>query len=356
MGKYNNYKIFKYVYWHAIEGLPLYKEYPNQYYDNNHYGIIFSTIIAPFAILPDWLGLMLWNVANTLILFYAIRHLPLTNNQKKLIYWFSFIELMTAQSVQQFNISVGAFILLSFIFIEKKKEFWAACIIVIGTFIKIYPIVGLAFFLFSKQKTKFILSLLFWSILFFFLPILYTSGFDYVSSQYMEWGEALKIKNIKNMFAPSQNVSLLGLVRKLTGISSYNDLCLIIPGLCLFFIPYVRVGQYKYLRFRLMILANVLLFVVLFSSGTEASGYIIAMIGVAIWYVCSPSKHRVYNLVLFIATLVIVGISTTEIVPRTLRLGFIQPFVLKSWMCIFVWFTICYESILLDFNNKKKNL
>lgn len=292
----------------------------------------------------------LWIVANTAILFYAIRQLPLTHNQKVLVYWFSFIELMTAQGLQQFNISVVAIIVLAFALIEKEKDFWAACVIMLGAFVKIYPIVGLAFFFFSKQKKAFLFSCLLWAGVFFILPVLYTSGFDYVLSQYREWFEALVMKNQKNMFAFSQNISLLGLVRKTTGIATYSDLYLIIPGLTLFFIPYLRTEQYQHARFRLMLLANVLLFVVLFSTGTESSGYITAMIGVAIWYVCSPSSHKKYNYRLLIITLVVVGISTTELVPRIIRTEFIYPYVLKSWPCIVVWLTICYEMIFLNFS------
>ncbi|WP_455640810.1 glycosyltransferase family 87 protein [Parabacteroides sp.] len=351
IGKYNNYKIFKYVFPHAVDGLTLYGDHP-EYYDSNHYGIVFSLIIAPFSILPDWLGMILWITANTLFLFYAIKQLPLTYNQKIFIYWYAYIELMTAQGVQQFNISVAAFIILSFVFIEKKKDFWAACVIILGTLIKIYPIVGLAFFFFSKQKTKLILSCIFWTVIFFALPMLYTPGADYVISQYVDWFERLQIKNALNTFALSQNVSLLGLVRKISGNGEYSNLWLIIPGLILFFIPYLRIQQYKYLHFRLMLLANILLFVILFSTGSEASGYIIAMIGVAIWYLCSPSIHKKYNYRLLIITLIVVGLSTTELVPSFIRSGFIRPYVLKVWPLIIVWLTICYEMIFLDFSNK----
>jgi len=59
IGKYNNYKIFEGVYWHAIEGLTLYGDHYPEYYDSNHYGVLFSLIIAPFALLPEWLGMML---------------------------------------------------------------------------------------------------------------------------------------------------------------------------------------------------------------------------------------------------------------------------------------------------------
>ena len=260
---------------------------------------------------------------------------------------------MTAQGVQQFNISVAAFIILAFVFIEKKKDFWAACLIMLGTFIKIYPIVGLAFFFFSKNKVKLVLSCVFWGILFLLVPVLYTPGFDYVISQYYDWFERLQLKNAMNMFADPQNISFLGMIRKISGSDAYSDLWLIIPALILFFIPYLRISQYKHLSFRMMLLANVLLFVVLFSTGTEASGYITAMIGVALWYICSPSEHKKYNLYLLVITLVVVGLSTTELVPRVIRTEFIRPYVLKAWPVTVVWLTVCYEMIFLDFARKQ---
>lgn len=121
IGKYNNYKIFEGVYWHAIEGLTLYGDHYPEYYDSNHYGVLFSLIIAPFALLPEWLGMILWIAGNTALLFYAISRLPLSSTPKIIIYWYSYCELMTAQGVQQFNISVAAFILLSFVLILEKR-------------------------------------------------------------------------------------------------------------------------------------------------------------------------------------------------------------------------------------------
>ena len=351
IGKYNNYKIFEGVYWHAIEGLTLYGDHYPEYYDSNHYGILFSLIIAPFALLPERLGIILWIAGNTALLFYAISRLPLSSTQKIIIYWYSYCELMTAQGVQQFNISVAAFILLSFVLILEKKDFWAAGIIMLGTFIKIYPIVGLAFFFFSRQKVRLLASCLFWGLVCFVIPVLYTPGFEYVISQYIDWFERLKVKNMLNMFAHPQNISLLGVVRKISGNAEYSDMWLIIPGLILFCIPYLRISQYKYPAFRFMLLANVLLFVVLFSTGSEASGYIIAMIGVAIWYICSVSPHKKYTYWLWIATLVIVGLSTTELVPSIVRNGLIRPYVIKAWPCIVVWLTICYEMCFLDFSH-----
>lgn len=149
-----------------------------------------------------------------------------------------------------------------------------------------------------------------------------------------------------------QNISLLGVVRKLSGGQGYSDLWLIIPGLSLLGITYLRKQQFKYLRFRLMLLANVMLFVILFSTGTEASRYIIAMIGVAIWYTSSPSIHKKFNYRLLMVTLIVVGLSSTEIVPPFIRNEIIKPYAVKAWPVIIVWFTICYEMIFLDFRKK----
>jgi len=57
MHSHNNFLIFRGVFFHAWEQISLYAEYPGEYRDTNHYGPLFSLIIAPFAVVPEWLGL-----------------------------------------------------------------------------------------------------------------------------------------------------------------------------------------------------------------------------------------------------------------------------------------------------------
>ena len=52
----NNYYIFKGVFHHTINQTNLYSLYPAEYFDSNHYGPLFSLIIGPFALLPDYIG------------------------------------------------------------------------------------------------------------------------------------------------------------------------------------------------------------------------------------------------------------------------------------------------------------
>ena len=74
-GKFNNYLIFDGVFWHTFKQLPLYLPYPDEYFDTNHYGILFSAVIAPFALLPKWIGCTLWIMANAAFLYWAIASL-----------------------------------------------------------------------------------------------------------------------------------------------------------------------------------------------------------------------------------------------------------------------------------------
>lgn len=76
LGHLNNYYIFKYVYYHLIEHKNIYSHYPAEYVDSNYSGSLFVFVIASFALLPDWLGLLFWNLFNTVMLFYTIRKLP----------------------------------------------------------------------------------------------------------------------------------------------------------------------------------------------------------------------------------------------------------------------------------------
>ena len=56
--KLNNFQIFRYVYYHLVDFKSLYALYPAEYGDCNHYGPVFSIIIAPFALMPQFLGLI----------------------------------------------------------------------------------------------------------------------------------------------------------------------------------------------------------------------------------------------------------------------------------------------------------
>lgn len=347
----NNYKIFKNVFYHTINKLPLYKEYPLEYFDHNHYGPIFSIVIAPFAMLPDYIGIPLWSLFNAGILAWAITQLPLKSSQINAILWICLHELLTTLLGLQFNPLMTAIILLSFVYIEKAKDFWSAFFIVLGVFVKLYGIVGLAFFFFSKNKFKFILSLIFWSIVIFCLPMLLSSP-EYIIQTYKEWFERLVEKNNENAGLNSyQDISLMGIVRRFFQDSSIPNLPFLIGGIILFGLQYLRIKEYKEVSYRLMLLASVLIFTVIFSSGSESPTYIIAFVGVAIWFVIQPKPISNFYILLFIFALILTSLSPSDLIPKYLKDNFIRPYALKALPCVLIWFTIFYEMLRNKFKN-----
>jgi len=347
-GRENNFLIFKQSYWHVVDQLPLYIHYPKEYFDLFLYGPTFSMVIAPFAVPPTWLGMLLWLIALTLFLYIAIRHNVFTTYQQVFIYWFCAHEMLNGIQMQQFNIAIAAIILLTFCLIEKEKDFWAAFFLVLGTFVKIYGIVGLAFFLFSKHKGKFIGSIILWSVILFVAPMIISSP-QYIVHQYGEWANILLYKNADNMFSHGTNISLLGVVRKISGCATYSDLWLIVPGFIAFAAPYLRFRQYANEAFRQTLLASVLMFTILFSTGSENSTYIIAVVGVAIWYTAAPWKRSKWDVALMVYVFFFCTMAHSDLMPRFIREEYMKPYGLKALPVIFVWLKLCYEIMIKDY-------
>src|SRR6187402_1906804 len=82
---HNNYFVYKGNFFHVINQQNLFAYYPDQYFDLNHYGPIFSLVIAPFALLPDWLGVLLWVVFAAWLLLKSVEGLPVTREHYLLI-------------------------------------------------------------------------------------------------------------------------------------------------------------------------------------------------------------------------------------------------------------------------------
>ena len=346
---YNNFMIFRGVFWHTWQQLPLYAEYPAEYFDTNHYGPLFSVVIMPFAVVPSWMGVTMWCVALSMGLYVTIRRSLFTDRQQVFLLWFCAHELLTALFMQQFNVAITAIILLAFFLIEKERDFWAAFFIILGTMVKLYGIVGLAFFFFSRHKGRLVLSLIAWSLILFALPMLMSSP-EYICEQYREWYASLTVKNGLNQTSIAQNISLLGMVRRISGCMAYSDLWIIIPGLLLFALPYLRLSQYRHMAFRQTLLASVLMFCVLFSTGSESSGYIIALVGVVVWYTAAPWKRTGWDVALMVFVFVLSSLSPSDLFPAYLRKEWVQPYALKALPVTLVWLKLCWEMMTRDFS------
>ncbi|WHF52583.1 glycosyltransferase family 87 protein [Chryseobacterium gotjawalense] len=346
--KYNNYMIFKNVFTNTLAQKNIYLLYPDVHFDSNHYGILFSLLIAPFAILPDWLGIVLWNIANTFVFVFAIHKLPFSNPKKAFFAWLCLQEFITAAVSLQFNIALTGLLMLSAVYIYERKETQSAISILIGFFVKLYGIAGLSSFLFIKNKWKFIFSFLGFGILFLILPMLISSPHFGLQS-YADWFHSLSEKNAANqVLGNRQDYSLMGIVRRISGHADISNLVFLLPGMAVFALPYLRIKQYKNLSFQLMILASTLLFIVLFSSSSESPTFIIAVSGVMIWFIMQKERSPlIIGLLIFV--IILTCFSFSDLFPQFIKDNYIMKYSLKALPCCIVWFRIIYELLTKDF-------
>ncbi|OCX54767.1 hypothetical protein BEL04_02525 [Mucilaginibacter sp. PPCGB 2223] len=347
---YNNYKIYKYTFYDLIHQKNLFLEYPQFFEDKNHYGPVFAVLIAPFYLLPDGIAVMLWSLFNSFMLYKAVTMLPVDNKKQVAILLICTNELVTTSLSVQVNPFITSLIIFSFVFIRNGKDFWAALAIALGTFIKLYGIVGLAFFFFSQNKPKFALSMVFWFVVLFCLPMVFSSP-HFVVQCYKDWYHSLSDKDIQNSGSTMQDISVKGMARRIFDVPNLSNIWFLIPGVALFFSSYLKIKNYRFVGFQLLILASTLIFPIIFSSSSESPTYIIAFAGVAIWYINAPRPVSGLDIFLLVFALVLTSFSPTDLFPHYLSDHYTKRYALKALPCVVIWLKIIYETLTRKFED-----
>ena len=350
----NNYLIFKHVFWHALHEKNLYSFYPNEYFDKNHYGPLFAILIAPFAMLPNYIGAFIWGMINVSILFYAIQKLPISSWGKNIILLISLIETLTSIQNLQYNPMLCSWIILSFVAIKNKQLSLAAFLIVAGTLIKLYGIVGLPFIFFTKNYRKLIGYLILWSIILFCLPMFISSP-EFIYQSYKDWFHVLVEKNTENINSylseSMQDISVMGFFKRVTTFHHLANFYFIIPAFIMMMLPLYRFTKWNNCNYQLTYLAQLLIGVVIFSTSAESPTYVIAVVGFSIWYVSYLPRPPIYIYSLLILVLVLTVFSPTDLFPQILQ-GVVVKFALKALPCFIAWLFISYNLLFNSFNDK----
>jgi hypothetical protein len=346
--RFNNYVIFKQSFHHLTEKKDLYGLYPEEHWDLYKYSPTFALLFSIFAFLPNFLGLFLWNSANALILFLAIKLVPqLRTKDKAYILWFVLIELMTSMQNEQSNGLMAGLIILSFVFLEKNKYLWAALFIALTIFIKLFGIVAFSLFLLYPKRIKSIGYSLWWIAILAMLPLIVVS-FSQLRLLYSSW-----LKLLTNDYSLSYGLSIMGWLVAWFNLK-LNKMLIFLIGCLIFYIPFIRISYYKDFYFRLLALVSVLLWMVIFNHKAESPMFVIALSGVGIWYFSQQKKPE--NMTLLIFAFILTSLSPTDIFPKFLKDKLVKPLVLKVVPCIFIWFKLIYEMVFVKYSPKSENM
>jgi hypothetical protein len=338
----NNFVIFKSSFGHFVHHLPLYLEYPKEYFDLYLYGPVFAILIAPFAVLPLGISVVLWNVLNAVLLFLALMELPMGISKKLGILWIVFNSLLTALLNTQFHAICVSMIIWSYIYVQRGKEFWSAALIVLGILVKFYGIVGLAFFFFSKDRWRFVGYLVFWLLAWGLLPML-VGGLDYGWRCYGEWLDILQHKNELNVDVSNfrTDVCVMGMFRRILGDGTLSNMWFLVPSMLLNVWVYFQPKKWADTTFQLRILAFVSIYLMLASTGTESPTLVMAMPGLGIWFVLSEQKKWQWGFL--ILTLLISSFSPTDLFPKFLREAYINRYGLMILPLLGVWLALAVD-------------
>lgn len=345
---YNNYTIFKQSAFHLYNHKDLYISHPKEQFDLFKYTPTFAAFFGLLAYLPDWLGLNIWNILNALVLFFGIYYLPNVSLKKKAIVSYIVIfELLTSlQNHQSNGLMVGSLV-LAFGLLERKHYLWATLLIVVSVYIKLFGIIGFTLFIFYPKKGKLIAYTILWSLLLFLVPLFFVSWEEYI----------LLFKSYAKMLSEDHSnsfgLSVMGWLETWFGLV-LNKTVLVLIGVLIFLLPLLHYKYYNNYIFRLLFLSSILIWSVIFNHKAESPTFVIAMTGVAIWYLVS--EWNLVNKLLLWVAIIFTGFSATDLFPPVIRHSVFQPYVVKVVPCILIWLLISYTLIRIKSSDYTRNL
>jgi hypothetical protein len=295
--------------------------------------------MMPFAYVPDWIGLSCWNILNALVLASALLNLPFIDNRVKApMLALAIIETLTSLQNAQSNALIAGLIIWTFICLERKQIAWAALLVALSIYIKIFGVLGFILFLFYPNKWKAAVWSILWLLLIGILPLAFVS-IQQLVYLYKSWGNLLSWD-----VNASVGLSVQGWLITWFGLDVPKNLVLGIGAFALL-LPLLNFRQWKSPMFRLLYLSAILIWMVIFNHKAESPTFVIAFSGVLIW--AFSQKLNAFHKTLFIVCFVLCSLSPTDLFPIYLKQHLVIPFVLKAVPVIAIFVIIVHQILMM---------
>ncbi len=327
----SDFRIFSFAFRDLVAGLDPYAAHPGQYFDYFRYSPVFALAFGVFALPPEWLGLVLWNACNALLLLWAVRRL-LPREQAQVVLLLAAGDLARAMQSAESNGLVAALMIAAFLAYEGERPARAGLAVAAGAAVKIFPLGAGLFALLRRDRWRALAWLAAALVLFFVAIPAAVVGPHALVVDYVRWSAQERAETFKSMY------SVMDLLDAWTGYYGPR-LPVQLVGLAVLLLPLaLRRRALLERRWRLTLLASLLVFSVLFNYGAEPPSFVIATTGIAIWYVAAGRTRL--QAVLVVATLALVTGEGLGLWPRAMRLGWMDPAriqvvpVLAAWLAM----------------------
>lgn len=327
---YGNYSIFVNSFQHLINHQDLYIGYINEHTDLFKYSPTFALLMGPFYLLPNSIGVMVWDIMNALLLYYALQTIP---NLKR-INWFLLLTIILAYGSFQSHQTNALIVSIALLFnncLERKDYKYAGALLSLVTFIKIYGIfIAIMLIFYPQLRVKVVLSFIFSSLVLFLLPLIIVSPHELLT-QYQSWGNMM---HNDGRFG----LSILGSVDALHTLDATKRY--IFELLSLLFVitlPITIVTKNRGVNRQTIIttLYFILIWMVIFNHKAEPQTFIIAYIGILGWLF---AKDKI-NILAMLLIVILIVIDLTNYI-SIISPKFSQHYCLLSVLCCIFWLFI----------------
>ncbi len=327
---YNNFIIFRQAFVHMLEGRDLYLNFPAEHFDNFLYSPTFAALMAPFALPPTWLGLVLWDLSVAAVLVAGIRSVPgLDARARSLLVWFLLPEFIGSAQASQTNPAIVGLLLLTLAMAERQRAWAAALLLALAGYVKIFPLAAGLLFLVYPERIRLVLWSAAWMVALGALPLLFVSP-DQLAWQYGNWWRL----HTTSTHASGIGLSAAGILQSWFGLVPPR-LLLLGAGSMAMLLPLTNPRAFSRLEFRAVFLGAILMWMIAFNHLSESPTFVIAMGGIGLWYF-SQEGTPVHRALLWMAFL-LVSVTYSDLFPGSLRDRWIHPYAVKALPVLVIW-------------------
>lgn len=322
----NNFEIFRTAWANLTAGRDLYGANPS-HHDFYKYSPTFALLFAPLAVVPFTVGVLLWNALNALSLYWSLGQV-LAPRPALAARGIVFLDAVGSMQNAQSNALSAGLMIMAFSFLYARREIMGALSIAVGAAIKIFPVVAGVFVLFRPYRLpRFLLISAVVAAVLVLAPLVLLSPAELLA-QYRSWGA------ISGSDALTRGYSVMEQLHLWTGLDWPNWPVQLLGALVLL-APLSRISRSGVERFRLLVLASVLMFCVLFNHKAESPSFVVAAAGVAIWFAVSVRNRLAWAaFALFVVGTVL---SASDAMPETLQENFFEPYRFKTIPVLVIW-------------------
>jgi hypothetical protein len=285
--EHTTFAIFRQSFVHLRHHTDLYAIYPAEHgaaeQDRFKYSPSAAMLFAPLARVSYGAGLLVWNLVNAGLLFFAVTRL-LRGRQADVALLLLLPEVFTSVQASSSNALIAALMLFAANWIGRGRMGRAAVAIAIGAAIKIFPIAVACMVTTQRHRRRFLAALALAGVALFLLPLTVVSPTE-LASQYASW-RGIELRDALDV---QFGMSFIRALRAVW-LESWPNWSLQMLGIVAVLLPLSRRDRWTDTDFQLRFTCSLMLFVVLFNHQAERQSMVIAAAGCALWLASRPAS------------------------------------------------------------------